>query len=103
MSRWAPTAACIYDLKLVFQLRPGTQGESHLPEGKVAVIVAGPMLGTNVLSTSLIAWKAWCVVGNASLFWSALITDDPGNTAEPWAPNSEEVAHLIAWRAFSGF
>jgi hypothetical protein len=88
---------------LALQVHPGTQGESNLPEGKVAVIVAGPVLGTNVLSTSLIAWKAWCVVGIASLFWSALITDVPGNTAEPWAPNSEGVAHLIAWRVFSGF
>jgi len=90
---------------LVFQVRPGTQGEGNLPEGKVAVIVAGLMLGTNVLSTSFIDWKAWYVVGNASLFWfwSALITDDPGNAAEPWAPNSEGVAHLIAWRVFSGF
>ena len=26
------------------------------------MIIVGPMLGTNVLSTSLIAWKAWYVV-----------------------------------------
>lgn len=53
--------ACIYDLKLALEVHPGTQGEEHLPEGKLAVIVVGPMLGTNVLATSLIAWKAWCV------------------------------------------
>ncbi|KAH9995237.1 hypothetical protein BJV77DRAFT_1066334 [Russula vinacea] len=52
-------AACTYDLKLALQTQPGTQGEQNLEEGKVAVIVAGPMLGTNVLSTFLIAWKAW--------------------------------------------
>jgi hypothetical protein len=75
MLRWALTAACIYDLKLALQVNPGTQGERNLPEGKVAVIVAGPVLGTNVLSTSLIAWKAWCVVGSAYLFWSPLITE----------------------------
>ncbi|KAF8466063.1 hypothetical protein DFH94DRAFT_781592 [Russula ochroleuca] len=52
-------AACSYDLKLALQTQPGTQGEQNLEEGKVAVIVAAPMLGTNVLSTFLIAWKAW--------------------------------------------
>jgi hypothetical protein len=50
--------ACIYDLKLALQKRPGSEGEENLPEGKVAVIVVGPMLFTNVLSTFLIAWKA---------------------------------------------
>ena len=53
--------ACIYDLKLALEVHPGTQGEEHLPEGRLAIIVVGPMLGTNVLSTSLIAWKAWRV------------------------------------------
>jgi hypothetical protein len=64
-------AACIYDLKLALQTRPGADGQENLPEGKVAVIVVGPMLFTNVLSTSLIAWKAWCVChGNAQFFYS---------------------------------
>jgi len=54
-------AACIYDIKLALDVRPGTQGEERLPEGKLAMIIVGPMLGTNVLSTALIAWKAWCV------------------------------------------
>ncbi|KAI0245814.1 hypothetical protein BJV78DRAFT_1158349 [Lactifluus subvellereus] len=53
-------AACIYDLKLALKSRPGTQGEQNLEQGKVAMIVVGPMLGTNILSTLLIAWKAWC-------------------------------------------
>ena len=53
--------ACIYDLKLALEVHPGTQGEEHLPEGRLAIIVVGPMLGTNVLSTCLIAWKAWRV------------------------------------------
>ncbi|KAH9987243.1 hypothetical protein BJV74DRAFT_796576 [Russula compacta] len=52
-------AACIYDLKLALQTQPGNNRERNLPEGKVAAIVVGPMLGTNILSTSLIAWKAW--------------------------------------------
>jgi len=34
-------------------------GEENFSQGKVAVIVVGPMLGTNILSTSFIAWKAW--------------------------------------------
>jgi hypothetical protein len=38
---------------------PGPQNGSGIDEGKVAAIVVGPMLGTNILSTSLIAWKAW--------------------------------------------
>ena len=61
-SRWGGLiGACIYDLKLALEVHPGTQGEEHLPEGRLAIIVVGPMLGTNVLSTSLIAWKAWRV------------------------------------------
>lgn len=52
-------AACIYDVKLALSVQPGTHGEERLPEGKLAVIIVAPMLGTNVLSTSLIAWKAW--------------------------------------------
>jgi hypothetical protein len=38
---------------------PGPQAGHGIDEGKVAAIVVGPMLGTNILSTSLIAWKAW--------------------------------------------
>ncbi|KAI0245815.1 hypothetical protein BJV78DRAFT_1365187 [Lactifluus subvellereus] len=52
-------AACVYDLKLALKSRPGTQGEQGIEEGKIALIVVGPMLGTNILSTLLIAWKAW--------------------------------------------
>ncbi len=70
--------ACIYDLKLALDVRPGTRGEQNLPEGKLAVIVVGPMLGTNLLSTSLIAWKAWCAAhprGDLLPFLSTLLTD----------------------------
>ena len=50
---------------------PGTQAGDGIDEGKVASIVVGPMLGTNILSTSLIAWKAWYVsVMNGSRFVS---------------------------------
>jgi hypothetical protein len=73
------------------------------------MIIVGPMLGTNVLSTALIAWKAWRVAW--VLVSSAVMTDKPtpsflpftGSTAEPWVHNSEGVALLNAWRKFSGF
>jgi len=52
-------AVCIYDLKLALMNNPGAQDGGGIAEGKVAAIVVGPMLGTNILSTSLIAWKAW--------------------------------------------
>ncbi|KAI0275529.1 hypothetical protein BGY98DRAFT_992487 [Russula aff. rugulosa BPL654] len=51
-------AGCIYDVKLALEVKPGTN-EQNLPQGKLAVVIVAPMLGTNVLSTSLIAWKAW--------------------------------------------
>lgn len=35
---------------------PGKLGERAL------LCVAGPILGTNLLSTGLIAWKAWCAL-----------------------------------------
>jgi hypothetical protein len=54
-------ALCIYDIKLALMNHPGTQAGDGIDEGKVASIVVGPMLGTNILSTSLIAWKAWYV------------------------------------------
>ncbi|KAI9450481.1 hypothetical protein BJY52DRAFT_1191834 [Lactarius psammicola] len=49
----------IYDLKLALRNHPGPQGGQGIEEGKVAAIIVGPMLGTNILSTLLIAWKAW--------------------------------------------
>ena len=54
-------AACIYDIKLALEVHPGTRGQERLSEGQLAVIIVGPMLGTNILSTALIAWKAWWV------------------------------------------
>jgi hypothetical protein len=50
-------AACIYDLYFAF-----TQGDQSGYKAKIAVIFAGPVLVTNILSTSLIAWKAWYVI-----------------------------------------
>ncbi|KAI0300044.1 hypothetical protein B0F90DRAFT_1726210, partial [Multifurca ochricompacta] len=41
-------AAGIYDLTLALGVHPGSQGRQHLEEGKVAVIIVGPMLGTNI-------------------------------------------------------
>ncbi|KAI9447121.1 hypothetical protein F5148DRAFT_738015 [Russula earlei] len=52
-------AAYVYDLTLALKTHPGRDGQENIPQGTVAVILVGPMLGTNVLSTSLIAWKAW--------------------------------------------
>jgi len=96
------TAACIYDLKLAFQTQMGMGFE-----GDIAVIVVGPMLATNLLSTSLIAWKAWYVVW---LFVSVLVPshDDeypptPGIITEQWVRISEKVGLLDAWRKSSSF
>ena len=36
------------------------QDESAVKMGERALIMFGPTLGTNLLSTGLIAWKAWC-------------------------------------------
>ena len=44
-----------YDLYLVIQTPPRTQREMMRLEGVLAMIVVGPILATNVLSTSLIA------------------------------------------------
>ena len=96
-------AACTYDLKLALQTQPGTQGEQNLEEGKVAVIVAGPMLGTNVLSTFLIAWKAWCVGDKPPFSVSSPDRCSQGNTAESWARNSEGAAIPSVWRGFLRF
>ncbi|KAH9032273.1 hypothetical protein EDB85DRAFT_2236275 [Lactarius pseudohatsudake] len=52
-------AVSIYDLKLALKNHPGPNGGDGVDEGKVAAIIVGPMLGTNILSTLLIAWKAW--------------------------------------------
>jgi len=57
--RFDSKAGCIYDVKLALDVQPGTHGEQNLPEGKLAVTIVAPMLGTNALSTFLIAWKAW--------------------------------------------
>jgi len=53
------------------------------PERDVAVIVVGPILATNVLATTFIAWKAWYVV---PLFLSGLLTNIPSFQGLP--PNS---------------
>ena len=76
--RDALPAVCIYDVKLALMNSPGPQGGDGINEGKVAAIVVGPMLGTNILSTSLIAWKAWCVsITNSSLLPLGLLTTPP--------------------------
>ncbi|KAI0258134.1 hypothetical protein BC834DRAFT_119953 [Gloeopeniophorella convolvens] len=48
-----------FDLKLALEVHPGTENERGLQQGTVAMVIVAPMLGTNILSTSLIAWKAW--------------------------------------------
>ena len=100
------TAACIYDIKLALQTQTGMIPQLRF-EGDIAVVVVGPMLATNILSTSLIAWKAWYVVW---LFVSVLVLshDDeypptPGIITEQWVRISEKVGLLDAWRKSSSF
>ncbi len=50
-------ATCMYDFHLGF-----TRGFQPRYVAEFAVILVGPILVTNVLSTSLIAWKAWYVM-----------------------------------------
>jgi hypothetical protein len=38
---------------------PGTFEDNNLKFGKRDLIMTGPTLGTNLLSTTLITWKAW--------------------------------------------
>jgi hypothetical protein len=53
----------IYDINLAVQaVSVLTQREEMRLEGVISMIVVGPILATNVLSTSFIAWKAWYVV-----------------------------------------
>jgi hypothetical protein len=48
----------------------GTDNRSIEDPGKVGeralLFVVGPTLATNLLSTGLIAWKAWCALLSAS-------------------------------------
>jgi hypothetical protein len=94
------TAACIYDLRLAFQKSQTPSQIGVRSEGELAVIVVGPILATNLLSTSFIVWKAWYVVW---LFVSVLVPshDDeylptPGIITEQWVRISERVGLLDA-------
>jgi len=52
--------ACIYGLRFTSQIAPINANVENLsPERDVAVVVVGPILATNVLATTFIAWKAW--------------------------------------------
>jgi hypothetical protein len=99
-------AACIYDLNLGIQTPVGTQKEELRLAGVLAMIFVVPILATNVLSTSFIAWKAWYVV---CLLVSVLFRSHdeypsaPGIITEHWARISERVDLLGAWRKFSCF
>jgi hypothetical protein len=101
------TAASIYDLKLLLQSHPTAQGSQILLrlDRKVRAIFVGPILCTNLLSTSLIAWKAWYVVWFLVLFSSSHdgYSPTPGIITELWARISERVDLLGAWRRFSCF
>jgi hypothetical protein len=44
----------------VFDLSMVGHDNSSLSMGVFDLITVGPTLGTNILSTGLIAWKAWC-------------------------------------------
>jgi hypothetical protein len=99
--------ACIYGLMFTSQTPPIHDRALNLsPKRDVAAIVVGPILATNVLSTSLIAWKAWYVV---SLLATVLVWpyDEypliPGITTEQWVRISERVGLLGTWRESSCF
>ncbi len=101
------TAASIYDLKLAFgDLSTQLKRNVLRSEGEVAVIIVGPMLFTNILSTSFIAWKAWYVVWFLVSVLTCLHDNYPptsGITAKLWVHTSGRVGPLGALRKFSGF
>jgi hypothetical protein len=104
------TAASIYDTydtELVSKtLSVLTPRDQMRLEGVISMIIVGPILATNVLSTSFIAWKAWYVVW---LLVSVLFRSHDeypptsGITMQQWVRISERVDHLGAWRKFSCF
>ena len=58
----AAAAGCDLGLSLAPLFSPSHQSiqdESNVKLGERALIMVGPTLGTNLLSTGLIAWKAW--------------------------------------------
>ena len=60
----AAAAGSDLGLSLVPLFNPSHQSietESNVKIGERALIMGGPTLATNLLSTGLIAWKAWCV------------------------------------------
>ena len=92
------TAACIYDLNFGIQFHPSTQGDGLRLEAKIAIIVVGPMLVTNALSTLLIAWKAWYVVW---LFISVLVQSHDEYRPRPLRDYHQTVgAHFRKGRYF---
>jgi len=58
---FSTVVASIYDLKLLFEAPLSFQAVNYISKhpGEVAAIFVGPILITNLLSTSFIAWKAW--------------------------------------------
>jgi hypothetical protein len=60
----AAAAGCDLGLSLAPLFNPSHQSiqdESGVKLGERALIMVGPTLGTNLLSTGLIAWKSWYV------------------------------------------
>ncbi len=55
-------APCIYDFDFPVQGNLSTHGQLLRLESKFAKIMVVPILVTNVLSMSLIAWKAWYIM-----------------------------------------
>ena len=61
---FAAAAGCDLGLSLrpLFNLsHQNIQDKSGIKLGERALIMVGPTLGTNLLSTGLIAWKAWYI------------------------------------------
>jgi hypothetical protein len=97
----------IYDINIaILTLTMLTPREQMRLEGVLSMIVVGPILATNVLSTSFIAWKAWYVVW---LLVSVLFRSHDeypptsGITTQQWVRISERVDRLGVWREFSCF
>ena len=67
----AAAAGCDLGLSLAPLFNPSHQSiqdESGVKLGERALIMVGPTLGTNLLSTGLIAWKAWYVHRNMKAY-----------------------------------
>jgi hypothetical protein len=90
-------AAAVSDL--VLSLRPlfdpsheSIQDESPVKMGERALIMVGPTLGTNILSTGLIGWKAWYAAPHFTWTLFIVLTTCIGNIVSPYRSTWERAA-----------